>query len=94
MALTVGEKGVALIVSENLSLKLPLCTRLFGILANCRRVPYTPSAFILTFFAFGLIFDQIMLANLPGCLRLILLNQMSLDLSQDVQIDIRRNRKI
>ena len=28
VALTVGEKGVALIVGENLSLKLPLCTRL------------------------------------------------------------------
>ena len=28
VALTVGEKGVALIVGKNLSLKLPLCTRL------------------------------------------------------------------
>ena len=28
VALTVGEKGVALIVGENLSLKSPLCTRL------------------------------------------------------------------
>ena len=28
VALTVGEKGVALMVGENLSLKLPLCTRL------------------------------------------------------------------
>ena len=28
VALTIGEKGVALKVGENLSLKLPLCTRL------------------------------------------------------------------
>ena len=29
VALTLGKKGVALIVGENLSLKSPLCTRLF-----------------------------------------------------------------